>query len=104
MNFENYDPELNICMPCKDNDIDIISNNMSSCAIQDEPLTVYISSLLEKLLDDMVYVKKYDVEAGHYFLEINPPIWFNSIHVKYQNILIKLIEPVLKEYVNTKDE
>lgn len=104
MNIENINDDFIICMPCKDDNIESITNNMSNCSIQDEPLTIYISSLLEKLLEDMVYVKKYDVEAGQYILEINPPLWFNMIDVKYQNMLIKLIEPVLREYVNKKDE
>ena len=46
----------------------------------------------------MIFTKEYDEEAGGYVLHITPPPWFNTISQFHQNILIKLIKPVLKEY------
>ena len=47
----------------------------------------------------MILTKVYDEEACGYVLNIVPPSWFNTMSEFHQNILIKLIEPVLKEYI-----
>lgn len=96
MDIENY------CIECDDqeNYMDDLSDTMSNCNVNNEQITVYISSILEKLIKEMNYTKDYDEEQCTYTLNITPPMWFNSIDVKYQNILIKLIEPTLKEYLN----
>ncbi len=97
MDIEN----CNVCMPCapSQNDEDELVNAMDSCSVQNPPLTIYIATLLERLTKEMNYTKIYDEEACGYVLNITPPIWFNSLPEFHQNILIKLIEPVLKEFV-----
>lgn len=89
----------NICMPCAPSDnMEELLDSMSSCSVENQPLTIYIASLLERLTKEMILTKEYDEEAGGYILKITPPSWFNTITEFHQNILIKLIEPVLQEY------
>lgn len=96
MDIENYD----ICMPCApNNNMDDLMNSMSSCSVENQPITIYIATLLERLTKEMILTKIYDEEACCYVLNIVPPSWFNTIYEFHQNILIKLIEPVLKEYI-----
>ena len=75
---------------------DVFNASMEHCQLKDQPIVIYISELLEKLTNEMKFVKYYDTEEGQYRLSINPPIWFNSIDNKYKKILYKLIEPVLE--------
>lgn len=89
----------NICMPCAPSDnMEELLDSMSSCSVENQPLTIYIASLLERLTKEMILTKEYDEEACGYILHITPPSWFNTISQFHQNILIKLIEPVLQEY------
>ena len=90
-----------ICIPCThdDNDNEELLDSMASCNIENQPLTIYIASLLERFTKEMILTKVYDEEACGYVLNIVPPSWFNTISEFHQNILIKLIEPVLKEYI-----
>lgn len=98
MDIEN----CNMCIPCESNDNhdyeEELLNSMDSCSIKNQPLTIYISTLLERFIKEMILTKEYDEEAGGYNIKITPPSWFNTISVIHQNILIKLIEPVLQEY------
>lgn len=92
----------NICIPCAsaDNDnMEELLDSMDSCSVNNQPLTIYIATLLERLTKEMILTKVYDEEACGYVLNIVPPSWFNTISEFHQNILIKLIEPVLKEYI-----
>ena len=89
-----------ICIPCASNDnMEELLDSMSSCSVENQPLTIYIASLLERLTKEMILTKVYDEEACGYILQITPPSWFNTISQFHQNILIKLIEPVLQEYI-----
>ena len=88
-----------ICLPCSSGDnMEELLDSMSSCSVENQPLTIYIATLLERLTKEMILTKEYDEEASGYILHITPPSWFNTISQFHQNILIKLIEPVLKEY------
>ena len=91
-----------ICIPCASTDNDNMEellDSMDSCSVNNQPLTIYIASLLERLTKEMILTKIYDEEACGYVLNIVPPSWFNTISEFHQNILIKLIEPVLQEYI-----
>jgi len=89
-----------ICIPCAHNDnMEELLDSMDSCSVNNQPLTIYIATLLERLTKEMILTKVYDEEACGYVLNIVPPSWFNTISEFHQNILIKLIEPVLKEYI-----
>lgn len=89
-----------ICIPCAPSDnMEELLDSMDSCSVNNQPLTIYIATLLERLTKEMILTKVYDEEACGYVLNIVPPSWFNTIAEFHQNILIKLIEPVLKEYI-----
>jgi len=89
-----------ICIPCAPSDnMEELLDSMDSCSVNNQPLTIYIATLLERLTKEMILTKVYDEEACGYVLNIVPPSWFNTISEFHQNILIKLIEPVLKEYI-----
>jgi hypothetical protein len=88
-----------ICLPCSsDDNMEELLDSMDSCSVNNQPLTIYIATLLERLTKEMIITKEYDEEACGYILKITPPSWFNTISEFHQNILIKLIEPVLNEY------
>lgn len=89
-----------ICIPCAPSDnMEELLDSMDSCSVNNQPLTIYIASLLERLTKEMILTKDYDEEACGYVLNITPPSWFNTISEFHQNILIKLIKPVLEEYI-----
>ncbi len=89
---------MHICSSIN-NDEDLLLENMENLNISKQPITIYIANLLEKLVNEMIYEKVYDVEEDKYCLNIKPPIWFNSLDDKYKKILIRLIEPVIKYYI-----
>tara|TARA_B100000989_G_scaffold295887_1_gene277901 strand:+ start:2408 stop:2716 length:309 start_codon:yes stop_codon:yes gene_type:complete len=89
---------VDVCMECDDS-IDNLCESMNDCNVDNSQITVYIATVLEKLVKEMVYEKKYDDDSGQYYLNITPPIWFNGLEERYQRILIKLIEPVLEHYM-----
>ena len=93
MNFNNIN--LNVCHTINNNDEDDLINNISNLNVTNQPLTIYISNLLEKLSKELTSNKVTNIETGKTSIEFYLPHWFNSIDVKYQNILLKLIEPVL---------
>ena len=101
MDIENCNITYDICMPCAEQDdpMDELCNSMNYCNVDNNQLTIYIATILEKLTKEMKYEKKYDIESGLYYLDITPPIWFNSLDEKYKKILIKLIEPVLQNFI-----
>lgn len=101
MDIENCNIPYAICMPCADehDPMDELCDSMNDCSIDNSQITIYISSILEKLTKEMNYEKKYDAESGLYYLDITPPLWFNSLDEKYKKILIKLIEPVLQDFM-----
>ena len=101
MDIENCNIPYTICMPCveQDNPMDELCDSMNDCSVDNSQITIYIATILEKLTKEMVYEKKYDVEAGLYYLDITPPLWFNALDEKYKKILINLIEPVLQEFM-----
>jgi len=101
MDIENYNTFMSSCHPC-DNQMDELCDSMNDCNVNNNQLTIYIATLLEKFVKEMIYENKYDVEAGQNVLHITPPKWFNSINVKYQDILIKLIEPSLNHFMHNK--
>ena len=103
MEIENYNniDYLNVCHPCNDNNdsLDQLCDSMNDCNIDNNQLTIYISTILEKLTKEMIYEKKYDTEKALYYIDIIPPIWFNTLEEKYKNILISLLKPVLQELI-----
>tara|TARA_B100000902_G_C27073303_1_gene795121 strand:- start:470 stop:781 length:312 start_codon:yes stop_codon:yes gene_type:complete len=101
MDIENCNVPFNICMPCHDSNDEMndLCDSMNECSVDNSQITIYIATILEKFIKEMKYQKKYDNEAELYYLDINPPPWFYGIEKKYQKILIKLIEPVLQEYI-----
>ena len=102
MDIENCNMPYDICMPCYDSSNDEMNDlcdSMNDCSVDNNQITIYIATILEKFIKDMDYQKKYDNEAELYYLDINPPPWFYGIEEKYQKILIRLIEPVLQEYI-----
>ena len=91
-----------ICISCTSDDNiheQELLDSMDSCNIDNEPLTIYIATLLQRLTNEIILTKVYDEEACGYVLNIVPPSWFNTVSKFHQNILIKLIEPILKEYI-----
>lgn len=107
MDIETGNIQMNVCsLVDNQNEIDAevnvedtLVNSMQNCGIEKQPLTIYIAGLLERLTRDIVYEKVYDVEAGQHILNINPPMWFYSLETKHQQILSKLLEPVLDYYL-----
>ena len=55
-----------------------------------------IAHLLEKLTNQISCNKYFDNATNQYILNIIPPTWFYDIDEKYQDILMKLIKPVLE--------
>jgi len=55
-----------------------------------------IAHLLEKLTNQISCAKYFDNSTNQYMLNIIPPTWFYDIDEKYQDILMKLIEPILE--------
>tara|TARA_B100000424_G_scaffold268511_1_gene263434 strand:- start:882 stop:1187 length:306 start_codon:yes stop_codon:yes gene_type:complete len=98
MDIESYQIPMNICSPVN-NDLDLVIENMENLDISKQPITIYIANLLEKLIKDMIYENVYDIEKACYCLNIKPPNWFYSLEIKYQKILINLIEPEVKYYI-----
>ena len=57
MDIEN----CNICMPCAPTDSEReLLDAMSSCSVENQPLTIYIASLLERLTKEMILTKEKD--------------------------------------------
>jgi len=62
-----------ICIPCAHTDTDNMEellDSMDSCSVNNQPLTIYIASLLERLTKEMILTKVYDEEACGYVLNI----------------------------------
>jgi hypothetical protein len=55
-----------------------------------------IAHLLEKLTNQISCAKYFENSINQYMLNITLPTWFYDIDKKYQEILMKLIEPVLE--------
>ena len=86
-----------ICIPCAptDNDnMEELLDSMDSCSVNNQPLTIYIATLLERLTKEMILTKVYDEEACGYVLNIVPPSWFNTISEFHQNICCCTNEPI----------
>jgi len=98
-NIENAGFRNDRCTEVKIDIVEDLTDNMEQCSTNNQPLTIYIADLLEKLTKEISIEKYYDSEAGQYRLNIEPPKWFNSIDTKYQNILYKLLEPYLDVYI-----
>lgn len=93
MNFNNMN--MSICHPIQKTSEDDLVNSISNLNVTNQPLTIYIATLLEKLSKEITSSKVTHIDSGKTNIEFYLPNWFNSIDVKYQNILLKLIEPVL---------
>jgi len=93
MNFNNIN--MKVCHYIGNLDEDDLINSISNLNVTNQPLTIYISNLLEKLSKEITSNKITNIETGKDSIEFYLPRWFNTIDVKYQNILLKLIEPVL---------
>lgn len=93
MNFNNTN--MNICHYISRTQEDDLIDSISNLNVTNQPLTIYISTLLEKLSKEIKSTEVIDIYNGKPTIEFYLPSWFNIIDVKYQNILLKLIEPVL---------
>lgn len=93
MNFNNIN--MNICHYNSTTQEDDLIESISNLNVTNQPLTIYISTLLEKLSKEITSNKVTQIDNGKPTIEFYLPSWFNSIDEKYQNILLKLIEPVL---------
>ena len=93
MNFNNTN--MNICHYIPEIEEDDLVNSISNLNLINQPLTIYISTLLEKLSKEIKSNKIINIQTGKNNIEFYLPSWFNTIDVKYQNILLKLIYPVL---------
>lgn len=98
MNFNNTN--MNICHYISRTQEDDLIDSISNLNVTNQPLTIYISTLLEKLSKEITSNKVTHIDTGKTSIEFYLPNWFNSIDVKYQNILLKLIEPVLYSELN----
>ena len=52
-----------ICIPCAGTDNDYeqeLLDSMDSCSVNNQPLTIYIATLLERLTKEMILTKVYD--------------------------------------------
>ena len=61
--------------------------------------TIVIAKLVEKLTREMNYSKTFIKEKKGYMINIDLPEWFYDLDIKYQTILLKLIQPVLNHYI-----
>ena len=82
------------------NELCCLTVSMNTLNITNNINTIMIAKLLEKLTSEMEYTKTFIKEKNGYNLNILFPGWFYNLDNKYQNILIKLIEPVLRHYIN----
>lgn len=98
MNFNNTN--MNICHYISRTQEDDLIDSIFNLNVTNQPLTIYISTLLEKLSKEITSNKVTHIDTGKTSIEFYLPNWFNSIDVKYQNILLKLIEPVLYSELN----
>ena len=98
MNFNNTN--MNICHYISQTQEDDLIDSIFNLNVTNQPLTIYISTLLEKLSKEITSNKVTHIDTGKTSIEFYLPNWFNSIDVKYQNILLKLIEPVLYSELN----
>lgn len=100
MNISKYSGAiaLDICQPIDDEDdvMNDLTNTMNESSISQQPLTVYIAILLEKVLKESCYSKEYDEESGKYEVSITLPLWFNGLDDKYKKLLKKFIGPALE--------
>tara|TARA_B110001452_G_C15235127_1_gene427649 strand:- start:598 stop:903 length:306 start_codon:yes stop_codon:yes gene_type:complete len=87
-----------IC-PIPADNMEEITDSFNNVSVEKQHLTIYIAGLLERLIKEMIYEKYYDPTMGQFCLNITPPKWFYSLDNQSQKILIKLIEPVLAEYL-----
>jgi len=75
-----------------DEDDDDLCESIKSTNLNDDPTTVYISGLLERLTNEMT-IKKKDDESVNIIL----PNWFQTLHPKYQKMLFTILEPILQD-------
>ena len=93
MNFNNIN--MNICHYIPKTPEDDLIESISNLNVTNQPLTIYIATLLEKLSKEITSNKVTHIDTGKTSVEFYLPSWFNTIDKKHQNILLKLIEPVL---------
>ena len=89
--------EQTINIPLADGDIDDLGNIFEEVSVEQDPITIYVAKLFDKLKEETVIRKYYDSRAGMNRLNITPPTWFYTIEQKYQDILIRIVEPFLEE-------
>tara|TARA_B100000287_G_scaffold426868_1_gene475498 strand:+ start:1824 stop:2195 length:372 start_codon:yes stop_codon:yes gene_type:complete len=80
-------------------DLCCLTDSMNTLNITNNINTIMIAKLAEKLTREMNYSKTFIKEKNGYNLNVELPGWFHDLDNKYQNILIKLIEPVLNYYI-----
>tara|TARA_B100000900_G_scaffold410158_3_gene427410 strand:+ start:62 stop:385 length:324 start_codon:yes stop_codon:yes gene_type:complete len=98
MDIENCNNPLNIYQTSSNKSelhINDLIDKLEDCCFNDT-YTIYISKMLNKLKEDMSYVTFYDRDISQYRLDIKVPEWFNTLDIKIQNKLMKLIEPYLE--------
>tara|TARA_B100001093_G_scaffold144340_1_gene136977 strand:- start:4323 stop:4664 length:342 start_codon:yes stop_codon:yes gene_type:complete len=98
------------CMECDDqnanectnecNDMCCLTDSMNALNFNNNNInTIVIVKLAEKLTREMNYSKTFIKEKKGYMINIDLPEWFYDLDIKYQNILFKLIQPVLNHYI-----
>lgn len=97
------------CMECDEeytnedtnecNDLCCLTDSMNALNFTNNINTSVIAKMVEKLTQEMNYTKTFVKEKNGYNLNVQLPQWFYDLDNKYQNILIKLIEPVLNYYI-----
>ena len=93
MNFNNMN--MSICHPIQKTSEDDLVESISNLNVTNQPLTIYIATLLEKLSKEITSNKVTHIDTGKTNIQFYLPFWFKNIDVKSQIILLKLIEPVL---------
>jgi|SaaInlStandDraft_1057018.scaffolds.fasta_scaffold430475_1 hypothetical protein len=82
---------MDVCSFIEDENKDL-SELLESSNIEDDPITLYISRLLERLTKEMIIKRKSSDKVN-----IILPNWFKSLEPKYQKILFTILEPILKD-------
>ena len=81
----NSNIPMDVCSFINDEN-DELCESIESTNLNDDPTTIYISGLLEKLTNEMI-IKEKDSESVNIIL----PDWFQSLHPKYQKILFTIL-------------
>ena len=77
-----------------------LTESINSLNINNKVNTIVLTKLLEKLIKEMNCEKYLVNDKNEYNLNISLPYWFKELDIKYQNILMKLIEPILYYRLN----